>query len=199
MAERIRAINPDCQVHARQEFFLQSNAEHILSERFDCVFDAIDRVPTKCLLIALCRARGVPIVTTGGAGGRRDPTAIEVTDLAFTSHDRLLAQVRTQLRSEHGFPRGDMAFGVDCVHSREPQVFAQKDGTVQCERGDASDFRIDCSTGFGTASFVTGAFGFVAASRIVQKLVGDRCPSVSPHATAQPCSRRGNEVEASEP
>jgi tRNA A37 threonylcarbamoyladenosine dehydratase len=170
MAERVRAIQPDCQVHPRQEFFLESNAEQLLSGTFDCVLDAIDRVSMKCLLIALARKRGIPVVTTGGAGGRRDPTAIEVTDLAFSSHDRLLAQVRTCLRSEHGFPRGDIPFGVECVYSREPQVFVQKGGTVQCERGDASDFRIDCSTGFGTASFVTGALGCVAASRIVQRL-----------------------------
>jgi tRNA A37 threonylcarbamoyladenosine dehydratase len=30
--------------------------------------------------------------------------------------------------------------------------------------------RLDCDTGFGTASFVTGAFGLIAASRIVRKI-----------------------------
>lgn len=174
MAERVRLINPDCEVHARQEFFLQSNAEAILSEGFDCVFDAIDRVSMKALLIALCCRKNIPIVTTGGAGGRRDPSKIEVNDLAFSSNDRLLKYLRKELRSKHGFSEADKSFGVECVFSREPVVYAQNDGTVSCERGDTTDFRIDCSTGFGTASFVTGAFGLVAASRIVHQLTADK-------------------------
>jgi tRNA A37 threonylcarbamoyladenosine dehydratase len=184
MAERVRLINPDCIVHARQEFFLQSNAETLLATRFDCVFDAIDRVSMKALLIALCCQKGIPVVTVGGAGGRTDPAAIQVADLAFSSNDRLLKHVRKELRSKHGFTQADKSFGVDCVFSREPVVYAQSDGSVACERGDSTDFRIDCSTGFGTASFVTGAFGLVAASRIVRKIAaGDGAASVSESAT----------------
>jgi tRNA A37 threonylcarbamoyladenosine dehydratase len=175
MAARVQAINPDCRVHARQEFLLASNAESILKGGFNHVFDAIDRVSMKALLIARCRASDVPVITAGGAGGRQDPTAIEVTDLGFSSHDRLLSQVRKELRVKHGFPRGDQAFGVNAVFSREAQVYAQDDGSVSCERGDTSDFRIDCSTGFGTASFVTGAFGLMAASRIVQRIAAGAC------------------------
>ena len=170
MAERVRAIHPDCQINARQEFFLKSNAETILATKFDCVFDAIDQVSMKCLLIALCREKQILLVTTGGAGGRRDPAAIEVADLAHTGGDPLLAQVRKQLRDEFGFPRGQTAFGIECVFSREPMTYAQPDGSVSCDKGTTTDLRIDCSTGLGTASFVTGTFGFIAASRIVQKL-----------------------------
>jgi tRNA threonylcarbamoyladenosine dehydratase len=170
MAERVRLIQPDCEVHARQEFFLESNAETILSTPFDFVFDAIDRVSMKALLIALCCRKNIPVITAGGAGGRRDPTAIEVRDLAFSSNDRLLKHVRKELRSKHGFTQADKSFGVDCVFSREPVVFAQADGSVSCERGTTTDFRIDCSTGFGTASFVTGTFGLIAAAKIVEKI-----------------------------
>ncbi len=170
MAERARLIQPDCQVHARQEFFLESNAEAILATKFDYVFDAIDRVSMKALLIALCCRKNIPVITAGGAGGRRDPTAIEIRDLAFSSNDRLLKHVRKELRSKHGFTQADKSFGVDCVFSREPVVYAQADGSVSCDRGTTTDFRIDCSTGFGTASFVTGTFGLVAASRIVERI-----------------------------
>jgi len=34
----------------------------------------------------------------------------------------------------------------------------------------SSDLRLDCRSGFGTATFVTGAFGFAAAGRIVERL-----------------------------
>jgi tRNA A37 threonylcarbamoyladenosine dehydratase len=186
MAERVRLINPDCEVHARQEFFLQSNAEAILSGGVDCVLDAIDRYSMKALLIALCCAKQIPVVTVGGAGGRSDPAAIETGDLAFSCNDRLLKQVRKELRTKHGFSKADKSFGVDCVFSREPVVYAREDGSVSCEKGDTTDFRIDCSTGFGTASFVTGTFGLVAASIIVRKLATGS--NVQPAIINQPVS-----------
>lgn len=169
MSRRAKAINPDCVVHEVHGFFLKSNAQEILQESFDHVIDAIDSPSLKAVLISLCCQRGIPITTTGGAGGRKDPTAVEVSDLAFTSHDRLLAHVRRLLRRRHGFPRGDCPFGVEAVASRESVVYAKADGTVCTSREVAPDLRLDCDTGFGTASFVTGTFGFVAASRAVEK------------------------------
>ncbi len=172
MARRVRAINPDCVVHPIQAFFVKSNAEEILQTRFTAVLDAIDTLSLKCLLIALCRERQIPIVTAGGAGGRRDPTAIEVTDLAFSSRDRLLQEVRRNLRQKHGFPRGAQPFGVECVLSREQVVYPRKEGAVCADRAASSDLRLDCNSGLGTASFVTGAFGLVAASRLVRRIAG---------------------------
>jgi tRNA A37 threonylcarbamoyladenosine dehydratase len=124
----------------------------------------------KGLLIASCKARGLPVVAVGGAGGRQDPTAIEVTDLAFSSGDRLLQEVRRKLRRAYGFPRGDQPFGIECVVSRESPVFPTQQGCVSSDRAQAADLRLDCSSGFGTASFVTGTFGLVAASRVVQRI-----------------------------
>ena len=172
MARRIRAINPDCVVHPVQAFFLKSNADEILRTQFDYVLDAFDSPSRKCVLIASCRERGIPVITSGAAAGRRDPTAVEVTDLAFSSHDRLLQEVRSMLRTRHGFPRGKNPFGVECVLSREAPVYPGADGVVCALPGEEQDLRIDCNTGFGTASFVTGTFGFVAAARIVQRIAG---------------------------
>jgi tRNA A37 threonylcarbamoyladenosine dehydratase len=171
LAARVQAINPDCLVHPCQFFFLKSNAAEVLQTRFDAVVDAIDSPSLKAVLIAACHRLGIPVVTTGGAGGRRDPTALEVTDLAFTSHDRLLQQVRRNLRQDHAFPRGDRPFGVECVVSREEPVFPAKDGSVCARRSHALDLRLDCDSGFGTASFVTGAFGLAAAARVVEYIV----------------------------
>ena len=185
MARRVQAINPDCLVDPRQAFFLKSNAQEILRTPFDAVLDAIDSPSLKCLLIASCLERGIPVVTTGGAGGRRDPTAIEIVDLAFSSYDRLLAQVRRLLRRRHSFPRGDKPFGVECVLSREPAVYPGADGSVCAQRPEDPDLRLDCNSGYGTASFVTGAFGFAAASRVIGKLARStatprRAPTTEP-------------------
>ena len=170
MAQRVAAINPDCVVHPLHSFFLKSNADQILRTRFAAVLDAIDSPSLKSLLIARCRAAAMAVITTGGAGGRSDPTKVEVSDLAFTTHDRLLQEVRSQVRQDYGFTRGTKPFGVVCVFSREGPVFPAKDGTVCTQRAAAADLRLDCRQGFGTASFVTGAFGLVAASRIVKTI-----------------------------
>jgi len=170
MARRVQAINPDCLVHPVQAFFLKSNAGDILGTRFDYVLDAIDSPSRKALLIAQCRERAIPVITTGAAGGRRDPTAVEVTDLAFSSHDRLLHEVRWGLRTLYGFPRGKHPFGVECVISREPPVFPREDGSVCAARPADKDLRLDCNRGLGTASFVTGTFAFVAAARIAGQI-----------------------------
>jgi len=166
MAERITAINSDCVVTSLHSFFLKVNADEILATQFDYVLDAMDSLAMKLLLIARCRARQIPVITVGAAGGRMDPTAIEVVDLAFSSHDRLLQEVRRKLRGRHGFPRGDQPFNVDCVLSREPLILPP-----QCEQTEVTpDHRLDCSTGLGNASFVTGAFGLAAAARIVRNI-----------------------------
>jgi tRNA threonylcarbamoyladenosine dehydratase len=176
LARRVLSINPECQVHPLHSFLLKSNVERIFQAPFQAVVDAIDSPSRKCVLIAECRRRGIYVVTTGGAGGRRDPTAIEVVDLAFTSHDRLLEEVRGVLRRNYGFPRGDRAFGVDCVLSREAPVFPTQAGSVCSDRSAAADLRLDCHSGYGTASFITGTFGFVAASRVVEALVASNNP-----------------------
>jgi tRNA A37 threonylcarbamoyladenosine dehydratase len=175
MASRVAAINPECVINQVHSFFLKSNASQILATRFDAVLDAIDSPSLKCVLISSCRERHIPVTVVGGAGGRQDPTAIHVMDLAFSSGDRLLQYVRRKLRREYGFPRGDQDFGVECVVSRELPVFPTKQGCVSSSRADVTDLRLDCGSGFGTASFVTGTFGLVAASRIVRQIaLGDK-------------------------
>jgi tRNA A37 threonylcarbamoyladenosine dehydratase len=161
MAARIQAINPECRVRAVAEFFTETTAREILQLRFDWVLDAIDQVANKCLLIALCRQQEIPVVCAGGAGGRRNPAAVQLADMALTAHDALLQRVRKKLRDDFGFPRGaKQLFHVPCVFSPEP--------AIQPEAG--GDPRGGCESAYGTASFVTGAFGFLAASHIVTQI-----------------------------
>lgn len=170
MAGRVRGINPGCGVEAVTGFFTAENADSLLAGPLDYVVDAIDTARMKALLVARARALGLPVITSGGAGGRRDPTRIQVTDLAASTHDHLLAEVRRLLRSAHGFPAAGKPFGVACVVSTEPPVFPAPDGTVCATRESGSDLRLDCHSGFGTASFVTGTFGLTLAGRVVADL-----------------------------
>ena len=126
------------------------------------MLDAIDRVPNKCLLLARCQQKQIPIITSGGAGGRKDPARVRVADLAQTAHDPLLQQVRKRLREEYGFPRDPKtAFEVPCVFSPESPLFPP-----QCDM----DLPRGCDHRYGSASFVTGTFGFVAAAYVVASI-----------------------------
>jgi tRNA A37 threonylcarbamoyladenosine dehydratase len=175
LRERIRGINPECQVKAVEEYFTKANSGELLGGEYTCVLDAIDDVGNKSLLLAECARRGLPVVTVGGAGGRRDPTAIRIADLAFTTHDRLLQRVRKILRTEYGFSAEmKQGFGISCVYSIEAPVFPQSDGTVCATRGDATELRMNCNSGYGSATHVTGAFGFAAAGEVMRVIVDGR-------------------------
>lgn len=175
MAERIRAINPDCRVTAEQQFFNEQTATGLLGPKYDFVLDAIDSLTNKVLLLAGCRQRNLPVAACGGAGGRRDGTQVRTADLAGVSHDRLLAEVRKKLRKEFHFPADASDMDVACVFSAEPPVFAQADGSVCENRIAAPDgTRLNCNGGLGSATFVTGAFGFAAAGIVVGRIALDR-------------------------
>ena len=164
LASRTALINPDSEVVAVSDFFTAKTRDALLEPGFDCVVDAIDQPVNKCLLIDGCRSRNIPVVTVGAAGGKRDATKILTDDLTRANHDSLLKRVRKMLRQDFAFPRGDKRWGVRCVYSPEAAVFPGNDGEV-CDTpqpGDTS-MRLDCASGFGAATFVTGTFGFVAA------------------------------------
>jgi len=172
MAERIHGIHPACDVRPEPTFYTEANAATLLDQRYDCVVDAIDRGKLKAHLIASCRRLGLPVITSGGSGGRRDPTRVRVADLSRTYNDTLLHQVRRMLRQRHGFPKGrKRKFGVPCIFSEEPPIFPGGDGSVRTTKEEGAGLRLNCEDGFGTAVFVTGTFGFVAASAVVGMLV----------------------------
>lgn len=175
MAERLRSINPDATIEEVGEFFSERNAEPLLSSSYDVVIDAIDVIGPKVLLLAQCHQRGIPVVACGGAGGRRDPFQIQQADLARSHRDSLLLEVRNRLRSEHGFPKGGThkikKFHIPAIFSPEQPVFPQGDGEVSTERPEDLPNGIRCDAGYGTATHLTGTFGFFAASVAIEQIL----------------------------
>jgi tRNA A37 threonylcarbamoyladenosine dehydratase len=172
MARRIAAINPACQVSAIDDFITVENVAAVLPD-CDAVLDAIDDGRAKAALIAHCRAEGRLVVTTGGAGGRRDPTRLRVADLALTEHDPLAARLRAQLRKEYAFPReAKAAFGVDCVYSTEAIVRPVLEEGQNCatEGVARAPQGLNCA-GYGSVVMVTASFGMAAAARVVDRLM----------------------------
>ncbi len=178
LAERVRLINPSIRVEALAEFFTKTSSARLLDGGFDCVIDAIDHVSNKALLIAECVSRDLACVTVGGAGGKRDATRIRAGDLGESAGDELLRLVRKKLRRDHGFARGEKhRYGVRCVYSPEKPVFPWADGTCGAEPEPGSNLRLDCESGFGTAVFVTGAFGLAAAGEAVSLIAAAERPA----------------------
>ncbi|HJS13664.1 MAG TPA: tRNA cyclic N6-threonylcarbamoyladenosine(37) synthase TcdA [Rheinheimera sp.] len=172
MAERIKAINPDCVVHQVEDFVTHDNLFELMSKDFDYVVDCIDSIKAKVALIAHCKRNKIAIVTVGGAGGQVDPTQIQLADLSQTVYDPLLSKVRNTLRRDYNYSRNTKRrFGIDAVYSTEQLVYPKGDGTV-CQTKPELDgpMRLDCSGGFGAVTVVTGSFAFVAVSRVLKKL-----------------------------
>ncbi len=179
MAERVRAIHPDCKVTEVSSFFKEGTADEILSAGFDAVIDAIDTRAHKALLLAECVKRGIHVVTCGAAGGRRDPTRIQVEDLAFSGKDAMLQQIRRTLRRDHGFekaPDGGKpeAMGIEAVFSPEPPWYAQCSGEVSHEKPEEANPKggpvLGCDWGMGSVTHVTASFGQIAAGRVLEFL-----------------------------
>ncbi|MCH8499350.1 MAG: tRNA cyclic N6-threonylcarbamoyladenosine(37) synthase TcdA [Marinobacter sp.] len=172
MAERLRAINPQARIHVHFGFLTTGNVAELLPDGLAGVVDAIDSVKPKAALIAHCKRRKIPLVVAGGAGGQMDPTQIQVSDLSRTTQDPLLAKVRNLLRREYNFSRNPKRrFGVEAVFSTEQLTYPDGEGGV-CLQKPATEgpVRLDCASGFGAASPVTGTFGLVAASRLLNRL-----------------------------
>lgn len=190
MAERLRKINPQAEVVAVSKFYNPESSADILNEKPDYVLDAIDYLPGKTHLINECVKNNIKIITSMGASAKMDPTRIKITDLAKTSVDPLAHSVRKVLRQNFNFPRNGK-FGVTCVFSDEitqdPVELKYDNGQgfkCVCPQGQDNPFAcVHRPVIYGTASFVTGAFGLAAASWVVRDITNTL--TQSPVQTAQ--------------
>lgn len=198
MAERLRLINPKARIEAVQEFYQASSAEALLAPDADgrapdYIVDAIDQLTAKCHLIATCRARGIPLVSSMGAAGRWDPTRVRVIDLNRTENCKMALNVRRILRQEHDFPRGRAPWGIAAVHSDEtvqpPHELAYEAGTgfrCVCPQGQNGLLTCDRRARIdGSASFVTGTFGLVCAATVVRALTAPHRATEATEATRE--------------
>ncbi len=163
MRERIAQINPACDVTTVEEFVESANWPGLLPAGVDAVIDACDQVRAKTAMAAWARASGALFICAGAAGGKRLAHKVDIDDLAQTTHDPLLAQLRQRLRKEHGAPREGKKIGVACVFSREAVMPPDASCAVE---GDGS---LNCH-GYGSVVSTTATFGLCAAGWILDRL-----------------------------
>jgi len=118
-AERVRDINPACEVVAKQLTVTAENADALVSEGYDYVVDAIDTVTAKLALMKAARARGLRIVSCMGTGNKLHAD-FTVADIHATQGCPLARAVRRLCR-EQG------VFGVKVVYTPQKSVGGVED------------------------------------------------------------------------
>ncbi|OUS26843.1 hypothetical protein A9Q99_16640 [Gammaproteobacteria bacterium 45_16_T64] len=173
MAARIADINPECKVNIIEDFVTRDTVAEHLTNRFNYVVDAIDGVSSKAAIVAHCKRNKIKVITIGGAGGQIDPTKVTTGDVNKTFNDPLMRKLRATLRRHYGFSRNAArVYGVSCVYSTEQLRYPQADGSICQQKIFADgDTKLDCEGGFGAAAMVTATFGFVAVSKVIEKML----------------------------
>lgn len=96
--ERIKDINPACNVHKHPMFYLPENAQLIDLSQFDYVVDCIDTVTAKLELIKRCHEQSIRLICCMGAANKMDATAFRIVDISQTNMDPLAKIIRKKLR-----------------------------------------------------------------------------------------------------
>ncbi len=214
--DRLRLINPQAKVESKRAFYNAARADELLTlpaewrrdgvdgpQHWDYVVDAIDNLTAKAHLLAECRRRGIKVISSGGAAGKLDPTALRIADLADATHCHLARELRSILRKKHGFPTSG-PMGVQVVFSTEerhwPRELTYDNGegfSCVCPAGDADVEEVrenhhSCDEKTlidGTVAYVTGAFGLACASGVVNDVTSSirtlAKPAVSKFGTAK--------------
>jgi tRNA A37 threonylcarbamoyladenosine dehydratase len=157
VAERLKQINPDCQIQIKSEFYKPGDFEKFFAlgmsadnvPRYpDFIADAIDSTASKVDILCTAVEKNVPIISSMGTGNKLDPTALRLADISRTSVCPLAKSVRKQARM-----RG-IEKGIPVVYSLEAPQAVVKTSTP------------------GSMVFVPASAGLLMASYIVRKLTG---------------------------
>jgi tRNA A37 threonylcarbamoyladenosine dehydratase len=168
MRERVAQIHPGCRVNTVEEFVEPGNWPQLLPTGVDAVIDACDELKAKAAMAAWALQSRALFISCGAAGGKRLAHQVDVDDLAKTTHDPLLAQLRYRLRKFHGAPREGKRIGIPCVFSRE--AVAPPDPSCAIDEGDGS---LNCH-GYGSVVAVTATFGQCAAGWVLDRLASPK-------------------------
>lgn len=148
MRDRIMDINPDAKVTVHNCFFLPSNSNEFDFSKYDYVIDAVDTVTAKVELIVKCKAVGVPVISSMGAGNKLEASAFKVSDIYKTSMCPLAKVMRHEMKK-----RGIKKLKV--VYSEEKPIKPYNDGGENVP---------------GSVAFVPSVAGMIIAGEVIKDL-----------------------------
>jgi tRNA A37 threonylcarbamoyladenosine dehydratase len=156
MAERLMQINPELKLHVIQEFIQPEKVDELLQGNIDYVIDAIDSITPKLTFMKAAYHKGLKLVSSMGAGGKVDPTLLQVADISKTHHCPFAQQIRKQLKGEGIYK------GIKTVFSPEEN---NKESLMLT---DGSNFK---KSAYGTMSYMPATFGATLASVVIRDLM----------------------------
>lgn len=113
MAERVRRVNPSCDVQALVKRYNPSDDEFIPSLHADFIIDTIDDVPAKVAMAVCCWKHKIPEISSMGTGNRLHPEMLEIADIYKTRECHLARKMRKALKEAR-------VRHLPVVYSREP-------------------------------------------------------------------------------
>ncbi len=156
LAERFRDINPDIKLKVLPIYLKDEAIPELLdSDHFDFIVDAIDTVAPKCYLIYHALQRKLNIVSSMGAGAKRDITQIRFADLWDTYHCGLSKAVRKRLQKMGMKRKLPVVFSTE---QADPNAVVLVDNE-QNKKSTA-----------GTVSYMPAVFGCYLAEYVIRKL-----------------------------
>lgn len=164
MKERMLDINPDVKVNVHQCFFLPENADTFPFEEYDYIVDAVDTVTAKLEIIMRAKEKGVPVISSMGAGNKLDPTRFQVADIYKTNVDPLAKVMRRELRK-----RGVKKLKV--VYSTEEPIAANASAEANADTSAAEVPAHPRRSTPGSISFVPSVVGLIIASEVIKDLI----------------------------
>ena len=156
MKERLLSICPDLSVTCFPVFALPDNMETFPFSEYDYVVDAVDSVAAKVALAEQAVRKGVPIISSMGAGNKLDPTRFRVSDISKTSVCPLARAVRQALKKK-GITR------LKAVWSDEPPM-------TPAALPDGEPLPPGKRSLPGSIMFVPAAAGLLIASEVIKDL-----------------------------
>ena len=157
MVERLKDIHPDIVLHTKEIYLKDESIPEILKDEFDFVIDAIDTLSPKIFFIKNCVENRFPLVSSMGAGGRLDPTKINIADIADSHSCPFARVVRKKL---HGW---NIRSGFQVVFSSETVV---EDSVVVTDNSPNKKSTV------GTISYMPAIFGLMTASVAIRGIIG---------------------------
>lgn len=163
MKERIKDINPDCEVIALNMFFTEETKDELFAHDLDFVVDASDTVEYKILLIKECLQRKIKMIAAMGAANKMDPTRFQIADISKTHTDPLAKVIRTRLR------KAGIKKGVPVVFSDEIPVVSREEVNERVGKKDATIRKAQMPP--SSNAFCPSTCGLIMASYVVRQIL----------------------------
>lgn len=157
LAERLRDINPSIQLNVVEEFVVPERVWEILKlYQPDYVMDCIDSVKPKLEWLIACKRLRIKVISHLGAGGKTDPSRVQVANLPQSHNCQLGHHIKKRLKKKN------VEFKtIRCVFSSELQ---QKSSLKMT---DGSNFK---RSFYGTVSYMPALFGLMGAADVIRYL-----------------------------